>query len=127
MVIKHTNNYHTKDLQNSPKFAIFGLKTNHLATRADYLLKFYCSGKFEKVASAEMNFSHRRIRMRRVKILLRLFFEWPFVRMTVCSNDRLFEWPFVRNFRKLRIQMRRVKIFQRLFFEWTFVRTTVLS
>jgi hypothetical protein len=32
MVIKYTNIYHSKALQNVPKFWIFGLKTNHLAT-----------------------------------------------------------------------------------------------
>jgi hypothetical protein len=31
MVIKYTNVYHSKALQNVPKFGIFGLKTNHLA------------------------------------------------------------------------------------------------
>jgi hypothetical protein len=34
MVIKYTNIYHSKALQNLPKFGIFGLKTNHLATLA---------------------------------------------------------------------------------------------
>jgi hypothetical protein len=32
MVIKYTNIYHSKALQNLPKFGILGLKTNHLAT-----------------------------------------------------------------------------------------------
>jgi hypothetical protein len=32
MVIKYTNIYHSNALQNLPKFGIFGLKTNHLAT-----------------------------------------------------------------------------------------------
>jgi hypothetical protein len=32
MVIKYTNIYHSKALQNLPKFGLFGLKTNHLAT-----------------------------------------------------------------------------------------------
>jgi hypothetical protein len=32
MAIKYTNIYHSKALQNLPKFWIFGLKTNHLAT-----------------------------------------------------------------------------------------------
>jgi hypothetical protein len=32
MVIKYTSLYHSKALQNLPKFGIFGLKTNHLAT-----------------------------------------------------------------------------------------------
>jgi hypothetical protein len=32
MVIKYNNIYHSKALQNLPKFGIFGLKTNHLAT-----------------------------------------------------------------------------------------------
>jgi hypothetical protein len=32
MAIKYTNIYHSKALQNLPKFGIFGLKTNHLAT-----------------------------------------------------------------------------------------------
>jgi hypothetical protein len=32
MVIQYTNIYHSKVLQNLPKFGIFGLKTNHLAT-----------------------------------------------------------------------------------------------
>jgi hypothetical protein len=32
MVIKYTNIYHSKVLQNSPKFGIFGLKANNLAT-----------------------------------------------------------------------------------------------
>jgi hypothetical protein len=34
MVIKYSNIYHSKALQNLPKFGIFGLKTNHLATLA---------------------------------------------------------------------------------------------
>jgi hypothetical protein len=32
MVITYNNIYHSKALQNLPKFGIFGLKTNHLAT-----------------------------------------------------------------------------------------------
>jgi hypothetical protein len=32
MGIKYTNIHHSKALQNLPKFGIFGLKTNHLAT-----------------------------------------------------------------------------------------------
>jgi hypothetical protein len=32
MVIKYTNIYYSKALQNLPKFGIFGLKTKHLAT-----------------------------------------------------------------------------------------------
>jgi hypothetical protein len=32
MVIKYTNLYHSKALQNLPKFGIFGLRTNNLAT-----------------------------------------------------------------------------------------------
>jgi hypothetical protein len=32
MFIKYTNICHSKALQNLPKFGIFGLKTNHLAT-----------------------------------------------------------------------------------------------
>jgi hypothetical protein len=32
MVIKFTDIYHSRALQNLPKFGIFGLKTNHLAT-----------------------------------------------------------------------------------------------
>jgi hypothetical protein len=32
MVIKYTNIYHSKALPNLPKFGIFGLKANHLAT-----------------------------------------------------------------------------------------------
>jgi hypothetical protein len=32
MVIKYTNIYHSNALQNIPKFGIFGLKINHLAT-----------------------------------------------------------------------------------------------
>jgi hypothetical protein len=32
MVIKYTNIYHSKALQHLPKFGIFGLRTNHLAT-----------------------------------------------------------------------------------------------
>jgi hypothetical protein len=32
MVIKYTNIYHSKAVKNLPKFGIFGLKTNHLAT-----------------------------------------------------------------------------------------------
>jgi hypothetical protein len=32
MVITYTNIYHSKALQNLPKFGILGLKTNHLAT-----------------------------------------------------------------------------------------------
>jgi hypothetical protein len=32
MVIKYTNIYQSKALQKLPKFVIFGLKTNHLAT-----------------------------------------------------------------------------------------------
>jgi hypothetical protein len=34
MVIKYTNIYHSKAIQNLPKFGIFGLKTKHLATLA---------------------------------------------------------------------------------------------
>jgi hypothetical protein len=30
--IKYTDIFHFKTLQNFPKFGIFGLKTNHLAT-----------------------------------------------------------------------------------------------
>jgi hypothetical protein len=32
MVIKHTDIYNSKTLQNLPQTGIFGLKTNHLAT-----------------------------------------------------------------------------------------------
>jgi hypothetical protein len=32
MAIKYNNIYHSEALQNLPKFGIFGLKTNHLAT-----------------------------------------------------------------------------------------------
>jgi hypothetical protein len=32
MVIKYTNIFHSKALQNVPKVEIFGLKINHLAT-----------------------------------------------------------------------------------------------
>jgi hypothetical protein len=32
MVMKYTNNYHSKALQNLPKCGLFGSKTNHLAT-----------------------------------------------------------------------------------------------
>jgi hypothetical protein len=38
MVIKYTNIYHSKALHNLPKFGIFGLKTNHLATLVPMML-----------------------------------------------------------------------------------------
>jgi hypothetical protein len=40
MVIKYTNIYHSKALQNLPKFGIFGLKTNHLAILVGILRLF---------------------------------------------------------------------------------------
>jgi hypothetical protein len=39
MVIKYTNIYHSKALQNVPIFGIFGLKINYLATETEELYK----------------------------------------------------------------------------------------
>jgi hypothetical protein len=46
VMVKNTNIYHSKALQNLPNFGIFGLKTNHLAT----LLKTNKNSSYNKLA-----------------------------------------------------------------------------
>jgi hypothetical protein len=57
MVIKYTNIYHAKALQNLPKFRIFGLKTNHLAT----LLETCAALKWMYYGPASQTFSVLRV------------------------------------------------------------------
>jgi hypothetical protein len=58
MNIKYTNIYHSKAIQNFPKFGIFGLKTNHLATlvAAGWALQsapsWFISKKYFQIRSA---------------------------------------------------------------------------
>jgi hypothetical protein len=63
MVKKYTNIYHSKARQNLPKFGIFGLKTNHLATLMESE-RFFCFVTFcstVEFGGAECRFSTGRV------------------------------------------------------------------
>jgi hypothetical protein len=70
MVIKYTNIYHSKAIKNLPKFGIFGLKTNHLATLVAPPSEQTSKAKALSSAVAT-NFYDREIRSQRCKNLRR--------------------------------------------------------
>jgi hypothetical protein len=56
MVIKYTNIYQSKALQNLPNFGFFGLKKNHLATLLLSFERFLGQIEFKMIVSADALF-----------------------------------------------------------------------